>query len=565
MSMLFSTFTWYADQIDAESEDSVKLSILSDALQAAGDDLGTAALFFQGSTFPAWDERKTSVGPSLMYDVLATAAGTTSDTVEETVADVGDTGKACEDLGLSGTGSGQQTFGALNSDTITIGRVADRFEEVAEMSGSGSQARKTDALSDLMLSLTEDTVNGDTVTAEEQAKYIARLVLDEMRIGIGPGTVRDAIADAFDISVDSVERAIMVSADASEVAETAREHGAEGLDNMEMVVGRPVEAMLASAGEIEDAVGKWDESVAEVKYDGARLQLHLDTDNDVTLFTRGLEDVTESLPDVVEIVREYVDADEVILDSEVVAYESEDDDEPLEFTEIMKRLGRKHDIDEKRDEIAVDVHVFDILYKDGTTLITDSLVDRHEHLDGACPALAADRVISDDPDDLKALEAEALASGNEGIMLKNPESEFSPGKRGQNWLKIKPDVETLDCVVVGGEMGEGRRAGGIGSYMLAIHGGDGELKTIGKVATGLTDERLAELHERFKPLIKSQDGKDLDIRPEIVFEVGYEEIYESPAYTSGYGLRFPRFLGVREDKRVEDADSVERVESIISN
>ncbi len=560
--MEFSTFAWYADRIDNESADTAKIDLLSDAFQEAGNDLSIATRFFQGTIFPKWDERKTAVGPSLMYTSIAKAADTSAESVEDIVADVGGAGVACEELNFE-SDDGQQTLASLDETTITLGRAYDRFAEVAEMSGAGSQARKTDAISDLLRSVSDDTVNSETVSAEEQAKYITRLVLNEMRIGVGPGTVRDAIVDTFNVPSESVKRAIMVSADTGSVAETAREQGHDGLDAMSMEVGRPVESMLASEGTIEDAVAEWDTVIAETKYDGARLQIHLTEDDTVSLFSRGLEDETESLPDIVDIVQNHVDANEAILDAEVVAYDAEDDDEPLPFTEVMKRMGRKHDVDEKSEEIHTNVHVFDVLYRDGETLLTTPLRDRLTHAEEICPSLAATRLISDDPQDLKEFEAEALADGHEGLMLKNPASEFSAGKRGQNWLKVKPDVETLDCVVVGGEFGEGRRAGVIGSYLLAVHGDDGKLKTIGKVATGITDEMLEDLHDRFEPLIESQDGTELSIQPEIVFEVGYEEIYPSPEYTSGYGLRFPRFLGVREDKSVSDADTVDRVENIL--
>jgi DNA ligase-1 len=161
-------------------------------------------------------------------------------------------------------------------------------------------------------------------------------------------------------------------------------------------------------------------------------------------------------------------------------------------------------------------------------------------------------------------EAAALDAGHEGIMLKNPESTYTPGKRGQNWLKRKPDVETLDLVVTGAEWGEGRRANHLGTFLLSARDGD-DFATIGKVATGITDERLADLTERLEPLIRDQDGTAVTIDPEVVFEVGYEEIQPSPTYGSGYALRFPRFAAVREDKTPSEADSLKRIERLASS
>jgi DNA ligase-1 len=170
--------------------------------------------------------------------------------------------------------------------------------------------------------------------------------------------------------------------------------------------------------------------------------------------------------------------------------------------------------------------------------------------------------VTDDPAVIAELEANALNAGHEGIMLKNPDSTYTPGDRGKNWLKRKPDVETLDLVVTGAEWGEGRRANLLGTFLLSVRDGD-SYETIGKVATGITDEKLEELHERLEPYVRSEAGTVVETEPVIVFEVGYEEIQQSPTYSSGYALRFPRFIGVREDKDPDDADSLERVERLI--
>jgi DNA ligase-1 len=218
-----------------------------------------------------------------------------------------------------------------------------------------------------------------------------------------------------------------------------------------------------------------------------------------------------------------------------------------------------------REEVELRLHAFDCLHADGEDLLDDPLLERHERLREVVDdeSAVASLLATGDVQTVESYEAEALAAGHEGIMLKNPNATYTPGKRGQNWLKRKPDVETLDLVVTGAEWGEGRRANHLGTFLLSARaGGDGGYETIGKVATGITDERLAELTDLLEPEIVSQDGTDVEIRPSVVFEVGYEEIQRSPTYSSGYALRFPRFVAVRDDVAPEDADTLDRVERL---
>ncbi|MDY6779141.1 MAG: ATP-dependent DNA ligase [Halobacteria archaeon] len=541
--MNFDEFADRVESIEEMTGDHEITDEVASLLSEADSDLGIAARFVQGRIFPAWDERKLEIGPSLLYDALSLASGASSEEVEELVKETGDVGEAAESLDLSG----QQT---LTGNDLTLEYLYGSLEELAETSGEGSQENKVRSLADLFMDC-------DPLSS----RYLARLVLGEMRVGVGEGTVRDAVTEAFDVNGELVERGIMVTNDVGEVAAVARDEGDEGLDGLEMVVGRPVKPMLAQTGDAETALEETSdggESVAEWKYDGARLQIHVGDDG-VTLYSRNLENLTSSLPDVVEIVKDDVSESRLILDAEVVATE---DGDPLAFQEVLRRLRRKYRIDEMRDEVELELHVFDLLYRDAE-LIDLPLRERYEHLEDVVDETRSKHRFVSTPDEVRETEHRALEEGHEGLMVKNPGSTYSPGSRGKNWLKIKPEPETLDLVVTGGEWGEGRRANLVGSYLLAARDEDG-FRTVGKVATGLTDERLEELTERFDPLIESEDGKEIEFKPEVVFEVGYEEIQESPEYTSGYALRFPRFLGVRDDKDVEDADTVDRIERIHS-
>jgi len=558
--MEFADFADRAATIEAESADTEIVTHVTDLLATAGEDLPTVARFVQGRVFPAHDSTTLDIGPSLCYEAIARAAGrnVTAADVEARVAELGDVGEVAASYDLGG----QQGLGAFTGDQqegLTVSEGADDLYELAAVEGSGSQDTKLDVLFGLF-----------NRVGPEEARYLARLVLSEMRIGVGEGTVRDATAAAFDVPVDAVERAVQVTNDYGLVAEVACDEGQEGLEQLRLEVGRPVQAMLAQAGSVTEALEDWGEAAVEWKYDGARVQVHYDPagidegdthegNSCVRLFSRNMADVTAPLPEVVEFVEDTLDVP-AILDGEVVAVD--DDGSPLPFQEILRRFRRKHDVAKAREEVAVEFHAFDCLHAEGDDLLEAPLTERHERLRAILSGSVSELWVSADADEIADIESEALADGHEGIMLKNPESTYSPGRRGKNWLKRKPDVETLDLVITGAEWGEGRRAEFLGTFELSVRDGPDEFETIGKVATGITDEELAELTALLEPHVRSEDGKDVRIEPAVVFEVGYEEIQPSPRYSSGYALRFPRFLGVREDKSPADADSLERVERL---
>ncbi|ELZ35931.1 ATP-dependent DNA ligase LigA [Halorubrum tebenquichense] len=582
----------------------------ADGDDGPSDDLPVVARFLLGRVFPAHDTRTLDVGPALCRESIARAAGpnVSASDVEDRLAERGEIGAvaAAYDLG------GQQGLAAFGGgrDALTVAAVDEELRDLAAESGDGSESRKRDALFGLF-----------TRCSPSEAAFLARLVLGEMRLGVGEGTVRDAVAEAFiapepevegdddsaaaadsesddaalrasDEAVAAVERALQVTNDYGRVAVRARDEGIEGLREESLRVGRPVQAMLAQAGTATDAVDSFGEVAVETKFDGARVQVHYapagtapadakasDGDDGALgprLYSRNMDDVTEALPEIVEYVAERVDVP-AILDGEVVAVDDAGD--PLPFQEVLRRFRRKHDVDRMRETVSLRLHAFDCLHADGDDLLDEPLRVRHERLRAVLGDAAADLALADDPDAIAAAERDALDAGHEGVMLKNPDAAYTPGDRGRDWLKRKPDVETLDAVVVGAEWGEGRRAELFGTFLLAVRDGGSEggesgegdapddaadlvppgYATVGKVATGITDEALADLTERLEPYVAGESGTTVAFDPELVVEVGYEEIQTSPTYSAGYALRFPRFVGVREDKSVDDADSLARV------
>ncbi|EMA71609.1 ATP-dependent DNA ligase LigA [Halorubrum distributum] len=560
------------------------------------DDLPVVVRFLLGRVFPAHDTRTLDVGPALCREAIARAAGqnVSAADVEDRLAERGEIGAVAAEYDFGGQ-RGLAAFGS-GRDALTVAALDEELRDLAAESGDGSESRKRDALFGLF-----------TRCSPSEAAFLARLVLGEMRLGVGEGTVRDAIAEAFlapdetpdpgddsggasesdapglvasEDAVAAVERALQVTNDYGRVAVRARDEGIAGLREESLRVGRPVQAMLAQAGTATDAVDAFGEVAVETKFDGARVQVHYapaDAGLGGTealgprLYSRNMDDVTEALPEIVEHVAERVDAP-VILDGEVVAVD--DDGDPLPFQEVLRRFRRKHDVERMREAVSLRLHAFDCLHADGDDLLDEPLRDRHDRLREVLPDAAADLTLADDAEAIAAAERAALNAGHEGVMLKNPAAAYTPGDRGRDWLKRKPDVETLDAVVVGAEWGEGRRAELFGTFLLAVRAEneangspdrdvDGPAPpgyaTVGKVATGITDEALADLTERLEPHVVDETGTTVAFDPELVVEVGYEEIQTSPTYSAGYALRFPRFVGVREDKGVDDADSLARV------
>jgi DNA ligase-1 len=547
--MEFAAFAERAAEIEAETADLEIVEQVAALFVAAGEALPVVARFVQGRPFPAWSSETLDIGPQLCYEALARAAGpnvTTGD-IEDRLAEHGDIGSVAASLDLGGQ-QGLAAFGE-GDDRLTLQVVHTELAGIAEAAGAGSQDRKLEGLFGLF---TRCTAN--------EARYLARLVLGDMRIGVGEGTVRDAVAAAFDVPAERVERAIMVSNDCGLVAETARDGGVEGLDGIRIDVGRPVQSMLAQDGTPADALESWGEAVVEYKVDGARIQAHHDGES-VALFSRNMEDVTEPLPEVVEFVEDHV-AGPAILDGEVVAID--DDGEPLPFQHVLRRFRRKHDVERAREAVELRPYFFDCLHAGGEDLVDRPLADRRERLAATLGEGLVDHERCSDIEAVRGIESEALADGHEGVMLKNPDAPYRPGRRGRHWLKVKPDVATLDCVVTGAEWGEGRRANRFGTYELSVRIGGG-LVTVGNVATGFTDEDLEVLTERLEPHVRSRAGQRVELEPAVVFEVGYAEIQRSPTYDSGYALRFPRYVALREDQSPEDADTLDRVRELAGN
>lgn len=544
----FETFAEVCKKIEGISGSLEMTSVVSDFLREVDDDeLEISTSFIMGNVFPAWSEKELGIGTSLLYSAISKISSLNASRIEELVRETGDVGFAAE----KAMEKRKSRSGFFVEDELSIRDVYSRFEAIAGLEGKGSQDAKIKNLQYLF-----------TSAGQIGIVYLARLAVEELRIGVGEGIVRNAIAEAFGVPVELVEREYMLVNDFGIVAYSAKKEGSSGLLKLGVVVGRPLRLMLAQVGEgINEALEEMDSVAVEWKFDGARVQIHKNGNN-VTIYSRRLENVTSSLPDIVKSVRTHVKADTVILDGESVALGR--DNRPMAFQEILRRFRRKYDITATAVKIPLYLNLFDILYLNGESLIDTPLFERRKKLEEVCDRdILAEQTVTRSAARVEEIYKKALAAGHEGVMMKNPRSLYTPGKRGKNWLKLKPVMDTLDLVVVGGEWGEGRRTSFIGSYLLACRDPDTDrLLSIGRVATGITDEKLEELTIIFKELLLKETGIHVDFEPRMVFEVAFEEIQKSQNYDSGYALRFPRLVNVRSDKSVEDADTIEKVEQL---
>jgi len=542
----FLSFAELCQRVEGVSGSLEKVDLVAAFLKNLDDDeLAVASGFIMGDLFSPSMDLVMGVGPSILYEAMARACGCSTERISDMLRATGDPGLVASASVDKKKPIGFAAF--IKDEPLSIKEVYQRLVAVARASGKGSQDAKVKNLQYLFSQATP-----------LEAQYIARLAIEDMRIGIGEGGVRDAIAQAFSQDASKVERAYNLTNDIGLVAVNARKGT---LADLNVLINHPIKMMLAQVGEgISASMQELGSAAIEWKYDGARVQIHKDGKR-VRIFSRRLEDVTRSLPEIVRLAQE-VRADKAILDGEVVAIGK--DSRPLAFQEILKRFRRKYNVEKQAKETPLHLFLFDLIYLDGQSTVDLPLTRRRELLEGiADPSILADQVISDSVQKAEEIYHQALEKGHEGLILKNSMSVYAPGKRGKNWLKIKPVMETLDLAVIGAKWGEGRRASFLGSYRLAcLDEATSKLLDIGWVATGLTDEALAELTELFRELILVQNGMEVELKPAVIFEVAYEEIQKSQSYSSGYALRFPRLVRVRDDKSLEEADSLERVESL---
>ena len=534
--MLFMDFSRCCEKLEGISGRLEMIDVISKELPGlSAEELPVFVRFVMGRIFADWSSRKLGIGPNLLYEATGAVAGVPKEQVVDKINRTGDVGRAVEELLEV---KSQTTFFHEELDLVSV---YQSLISIAEQEGKKSQREKLLAVRRLL---------GNAHPLE--GRYLARIMLEELRIGVGEGSVREAIAKAFNVDSALVEHAMQALNDMGEVARLAKV-GPEALRDVHITLFHPVRMMLAQQGSIADMIREHGQIAAEFKYDGSRFQFHK-KGNWARLYSRRLEDVTGALPDVIQQLLGATDHD-VILDGEVIAIK---DGKPMPFQSVLRRFRRRHDIADAQEAIEMVPNVFDILYLDGETLIDVPLEERRKRLETVVKLYLAPQVVSADPAVITKTYDEALTAGHEGIMIKVPSSPYSPGQRGKNWIKIKPEVDTLDLAVIGAEWGEGKRAHVFGSFLVACQDA-GKLVPLSRVATGFSDEQLAEVYELLKDTVTKKSGKEVTFEPSLVFEVGYSELQASQNYEGGFALRFPRFIRIRDDKDIPDIETLDSI------
>ena len=538
--------------LDSTTKRLEKTSLIADFLSMVGEEdpniLSIVTLLTLGRIFPTWSEEELGLGSKLLMKAIALVVGVKPGEVEDQMRDSGDIGLAAQEL------FSRKVQSTLFRRNLTIEKVHQNLVKIADITGGRSQYKKLEILRELLSS-----------ASPLEAKYITRTVIEELRVGVGEGTMKDAVSRAFKVPKETVERANMLTNDLGLVAEVAKEQGTEGLQKLTLEPGKPVKPMLAQLSpNYITSIQEMGWAFCETKYDGIRVQIHREGD-EINIFTRRLENISPALPEIIEYIKKAIKPSEFIVEGEIIVTQ---DGKPISFQYILQRVRRKYEIEKMREKIPLTIYLFDVLYYNQPVL-DEPFKDRRELLEKIVQIIPRKlelstqvKVTPENPEKAENLFNESIDEGHEGIMIKDPYAPYIPGIRGKKMLKWKATPETLDLVVVGGTYGTGKRAHLIGSFLLALRDVDNKLKNLAHVATGLDDKTLHELSEISEPLIIRKIGRQVEMVPSIIMEIAFSEIVKSPEYESGYSLRFPVVKRIRNDLSIEDIDTVDRVKSI---
>jgi DNA ligase 1 len=544
--MRYSELAEVYSELEGQSSKLKKAEIIGAFLRTC-DELNDIVLLLMGNIYPAWVEEEAGVAGQLMIKAIAKASGCEQKEVVEYFTKSGDLGMAAEHF------AEKQKQRSLGKKILTVDKIVSNLRALAGQEGNGSQERKLDLIAELLIS-----------ASPKEAKYIVKTILNELRIGVAEGIIRDGIAQGFDIDKKIVEGAWFLRQDYGEMAQIAKNKGAEGLKQVKIKIGKPIAVLLAEKSpSLQEAVEKFENPIAEKKYDGMRTQIHKEGEK-VLIFTRRLENVTNQFPELVERVRKNVKADKVILDGETLAVK---DGKPMPFQFLSQRIKRKYNIEEVAKRIPVRTELFDIVYLDGENLFGKTLRERKKILIGVIKG-TDDFHCTEELKNMGKAESfykETLKEGHEGLIVKNLDAIYQPGRRvSGGWLKVKPVMENLDLVIIGGTWGTGKRTGWIGSLTLGCRDKEsGKFLECGMLGSGLKEKgegiTMEKLTEMLRPMIIKEKDSSVWFKPKMVIEVAYEEIQKSPTYSSGYALRFPRLVRFREDKGIFQADDLNRM------
>ena len=545
--MLLRELVEVYEKVSSFSEKLRKIDIVARFLRNTSEKLLPVVCYMlRGRIFPDYSLKELDVGWATLWNCILKVANIGEDKLVKAYNMFGDLGLAVEHIFKV-----KHKIGMLSLDMkpLTVEETYNALQEVAEVKGESSLKRKQKILVGLL-----------GRASPEEAKFIIKIITGEMRYGFKEGLLEESISKAFSVNLDVVKKAYMVTSDIGYVAQLAKVNPTM-LEQLNIKPGIPVRHMLAEAAEkLEEGFERYGKAFFEFKYDGARLGIHKDENGLIKIFTRRSEDVTLSLPEIVEEVKKIPHS--FILDGEVVPFERK----PKAYQHLIRRLRRKYDVKEYVKLIPVKLYIFDLLYLDGNSLIDLPLLERRRILEEIIKPsryIEVSRcILTSNIEEAKKMFEEALNQGFEGVMIKDPASKYTPGRRGLGWLKFKGKAETLDLVVVAVEYGHGKRAKVLSDYTFAAKDENGKLIPVAKAYCGLTDKEIEEMTKLFKSIAIKDEGRKLIVQPKIVVEVAFGEIQKSPSYPSGYSLRFPRIKRIRWDKTPEEIDTISKIKEI---
>lgn len=537
----FMRFAQVCEELRNTSSKNDKVNIVSQYISKLDDDgLRIACGLLSGEIFPPYENVELMIGYSAIVKVILDLGNLESKSFDKIFIEYGDLGEAAERI------LAKKFVEPLFGVDYTLIGLYRELHRLAEASGKGSYSEKKKILEGLYLNL-----------SPLETKYLTKILTGEMRIGFVAGLVVEAISEASKQKSEEVNEAYLLTNDLSETAVLSR-YG--NLSSARLEPLHQTNFMLADAMQTAEEIQKYfgKELICEYKLDGIRAQCHKKKDL-VKIFTRRGNESGNSFPEIQASLREI--SGDYIIDGEIIAFKN---GKPLPFSLLQHRLQRKEITERLINEVPLTIFIYDILYLNGEPLYKKTLVERKAALLGLRSSkrvrLLDYRYVTTQ-EEIEKMFDESISQGYEGLMLKDPMSIYTVGKRGKNWVKLKKELDTLDAVIVASERGHGKRAKIFSDYIFSIWDND-ELKTIGKAYSGLTDKELSDMNTKLKDVTVKDEGWRIIVKPEIVIEVAFNGIQKSERHESGYALRFPRIKRIREDKGIKQADNIEKVKSI---
>lgn len=537
----FLAFCQVCEDIKSTRSKLKKVNILDRYLRKLDEkSLQITSRYLSGLIFPKWSGQEVFVGYSALVRLVMEITGSTEKEMSKFYVKYGDLGETASEL------FSNKSILPLMTIPLTISNIHLAFERMSRETGYGAVKERRKILKGLLLDCTPF-----------EAKYLIKILVNELRIGLNEGLVEEAIASAFRSGVEDVRNALLITADIGLTAALALK---KKLSDARIEPLHPTNFMLADPMKTPEEVETYYKRnlFAEYKYDGVRTQLHR-KGGSVKLFSRRLEDISKSFPEIIAL-GEKINGD-YILDGELLGFSEQG---PIGFQELQHRLRKKMPAKELQERIPVRYFAFDILFYNGRQLIDEPLQKRKDFLRGLelrGQISMADHFVVEKAPEIAKLFEESKRLGFEGLVLKEPSSPYTPGRRGRAWIKLKKELDTLDVVIVAAEYGHGKRAGVLSDYTFAVREEDG-LRVVGKAYSGVTDEEILQLTSRLKELMIRDEGYRIIVKPQIVLEVAFDGIQRSDRHDSGYALRFPRIKRIRDDKGPDQIDVLDRIEQI---